>query len=719
MKILSLLAALLAALPLQARTLLPAPASDRPGTRGFTLTASTPIAFMPGLGDAARYLSEYLPGLPLSEGDVDRPAVRLRIDPALGAEAYRLTVDTWSVALEGGDYAGVINALHTLLELLPPTVYARGPISLPLTLEGRTIEDRPAFAYRGIMLDVARTWLEAPRLKRCIDLLAYHKINKLHLHLCDDEGWRIEIRSHPELTAEGAFRGGDSPVRAVYGRWNERYGGYYTQEEMRDIVRYAARRGVEIIPEIDLPGHSRTVAQLHPEILCRYTAPTSATGGYDYRNAWCVAREENYRLLEEILGELCDLFPSEHFHIGGDEVDFSQWQRCPDCTALMRAEKWSDPHRLEDRFMERVSQILTRHGKQPAVWNEAIRSGRLPLSTRVHGWEKLSACLDAADKGYRTVVMPAEFLYFDMRQSEHDVGHRWAAVFDVRHVYAFDPSSLFTPAQLCHVEGLEAAFWSELGLAHGLDRSDDYLDYMLFPRLCALAENAWSNRPRDWKAFRERLAAHYERLTAMGVRFRLQPPAVAYADGKLSASVNDGSRIEYAVDGGEGYVPYEGPIETRTPRDYRFRSSLGTGRSPDAAVPSRYATIRPAVRITSSIAPSGKFPFSNAETYRGIARTLRTAREGDWIIYAFERPIACRRLFVTTGYAHIAQYVMANGRAEVSYDGVTFEPAGELTGGGIVIESPRRPVRAVRLTATGPGSSTPFLVVQPPVVYPL
>ena len=187
-----------------------------------------------------------------------------------------------------------------------------------------------------MMLDVARTWMEPAALKRYVDLLSYHGINKLHLHLSDDEGWRIEIRSHPELAAVGGFRGGDSPVRPVYGKWDEKYGGYYTQEQMRELIAYAALRNIEIIPEIDLPGHSRCIASVRPEIRCDYPADTASTNGYDYRSAWCVAREENYALLEDILGELCALFPSEYIHIGGDEVDAAQWQRCPDCRALMR-----------------------------------------------------------------------------------------------------------------------------------------------------------------------------------------------------------------------------------------------------------------------------------------------------------------------------------------------------------------------------------------------
>lgn len=243
---------------------------------------------------------------------------------------------------------------------------------------------------------------------------------------------RIEIKSHPELTEIGGFRGGDSPVRPVYGKWSEKYGGYFTQEEMRGLIRYAAERNIKIIPEIDLPGHSRNIASVHPEIRCNYPPDTVSTNGYDYRSAWCVAAEANYALLEDILGELCELFPSEYIHVGGDEVEMTQWTRCPDCRALMACLGTDDPRRLQDLFMERMAGILAAHGKRPAVWNEAVRTGAFTKECRVHGWESVKACLDATAKGYRTVVMPGEYFYFDMRQTPRENGHDWAAIFDAQ-----------------------------------------------------------------------------------------------------------------------------------------------------------------------------------------------------------------------------------------------------------------------------------------------
>ena len=562
--------------------------------------------------------------------------------------------------------------------------------------------------------------MDADAVKRYIDLLSYHNINKLHLHLTDDEGWRIEIRSHPELAEVGGFRGGDSPVKAIYGKWFERYGGYYTQEEMRDIVRYAAVRNIEVIPEIDLPGHSRTVGTVHPEIRCAYAADTAATAGYDYRNAWCVAREENYALLGDILGEICGLFPSEYIHIGGDEVDMSQWKRCPDCRALMARMGTDDPHRLEDLFLERLAGILREHGKRPAVWNEAVRTGAFSHDCRVNGWESTKACLDATAKGYRTVVMPGEYFYFDMRQSPNEPGHQWAAIFDARKVYSFDFAEAgFSAAQMRRVEGLQGAFFSELYVAHEPEKPD-YLDYMLFPRVCALARIAWSGNDEGWDAYYKELREeHYPRMTAMGIRFRLTPPQVRYADGMLTAATDDGSRIRFVRDDRpDEESDYTAPVQTSEPHRYRFRSERGTGRSPYAAHDSRYRTIRPAVTLTSSIRESAKFPYSNVDTYKGYAYTSRTGRKGDWVLYTFDEPVSCREMLLRTGYSHLTKMQFVTGYAEVSYDGRTFERAGELDEGAILLR-PERSVKAVRLVCTSDGNGTPIVVVMPPEIKPV
>lgn len=701
----------------------PAPreVTQRPGS--FVFQPGTTIAADSLLRPLARYAARYL-GYDLRPDVTGDGAIVLTLNgnqPAEGsteAEAYTLEVATDHIRIDAATPGGVFNGLQQLFRLLPPEVYNRQGIPVGTLVPCQHIADQPRYAYRGVMIDVARTWVDASAMKRYIDLLSYHNINKLHIHLADDEGWRIEIKSHPELARIGGFRGGDSPIRPVYGKWNEKYGGYYTQDEMRELIRYAAERNIEIIPEIDLPGHSRAIASVHPEIRCNYPPDTLSTRGYDYRNAWCVAREENYALLEDILGELCELFPSKTFHVGGDEVDMTQWKNCPDCQALMRQRGMTTPHQLEDLFMERMAAILAKHGKHPGVWNEAVRTGDLSRESLVYGWENTKACLDATAKGYHTVVMPGEYFYLDMRQSEHEDGHSWAATFDASKTYSFDLDHAgFSPEQQQLIVGMEGAFWSEIYTSHQPEKPD-YLDYMLFPRVCALAHIAWSGNAEGWESyFAELRDKHYPRMAVMGIRFRLFPPQVNYADGVLTASVNDGSQLFYLIDNDTTERPYTQPIATSQPHRYRFISRLGTARSPYAADASYWRTVKPAVKITSSMPENPRFPMANAENYRGMTRTSRTCSEGDWILYTFATPVDCREIALQTGYPQLPLSIFTSGYAEVSYNGNSFHKVGDLVNGRIVLH-PEKPVKAVRLVATCHDNGTPFVTILAPTVKP-
>ena len=684
----------------------------------FTLSRATKVGGAAEFMPLARYVAEHFGGEAeeeLSAWDYDR--ITLQRDSTLLEEEYAVEIRATGCTIRGGGYGGVFNGVQALFELLPAEVYAR---RCPATqLADTTLRSHPRFAYRSMMLDVALTWCGVDRVKRQIDLLAYHRINKLHLHLTDDEGWRIEIRTHPELTAEGGFRGGSSPVRPVYGKWEERYGGFYTQDEMRDLIRYAALRNVEIIPEIDLPGHSRTIASVHPEIRCPYRPDTISTRGYDFRSAWCVAREENYALLEDILTEICALFPARYVHIGGDEVDMEQWMRCPNCRALMQREGMASAVGLEDYFLERVSAILARHGKRAGVWNEAVSSEQLSRETLVYGWKDTEACLKAASAGYPTVVMPGKYFYLDMRQTRHEAGHDWAGIVDARQLYGFDfGKEEFSDEEQRNVIGFEGAFWSEAYLSHAPERTD-YLDYMCFPRMAALADMAWYGTGRKWADFYAHLITkHYDRMTAMGIRFRLFPPKVNYAEGRLSAEVDDGSTLSYIVRGDTTEHRYTEPIKTTYPARYQFISRRGTGVSPLTAHASYYRRAYPKVAVTSSMGESTKFPYSNAATYRGITRTRRTARPGDWICYTFAEPQTADRIYVQTGNPQLPKSLFIAGDVEVSHDGETYTKVGELTLGAFTLERPRN-VKSIRVVATSPLSDgTPFITIEPLNIRP-
>lgn len=643
--------------------------------------------------------------------------IELIIDDYLEAEEYRLIVSEEGIAIRGGDYGGAFNGVMTLLQLLPANVY-NGSLTGSAEVVCCEIIDSPRYEHRGFMLDVCRTWMDKEAVMNFIDLLAYHKINSLRLHLTDDEAWRLEIKSHPELAEVGGFRGGDSPIWPRYGKWNEKWGGYYTQEDMREIIAYAAVRNIEVIPEIDLPGHSLCMATMHPEILCDYTRTNSASYGYDTRSAFCASREENYELLADILGEVCELFPAEHIHIGGDEVDMSQWKRCPRCQALMRDNGMTNTSELQQYFMSRLIDILAQHGKKPAVWNEAIDGGKLSTDTRVYGWESIKECRTAA-ASYSTIVMPGQFFYFDMKQSAREPGHDWAAIFDWTKVYNFTLASQgFTEGEQANVLGFEGSFFSE-AYASRNPETPDYLHYQTFPRIVALAEVAWvDSDERDEEAFYAKMVEHYNRLDAMGVAYRLMPPKVVYEDGALSASTDDGSRVFYRREPMDVEMLYTTPIITGKPAEYCFISHRGEACSPEAGVVSHFKTITPAFDITSSMNDSEKFSFDKAEGYGRIARTTRAGDVGDWVMFTFEQPVLCRRMKVATGNFQLPRYTFENGYVEVSYDGKTFEQVGELDCGMFYIEYPARPIKAVRITCTSRGNGAEWVSIQPPTIWP-
>ena len=643
--------------------------------------------------------------------------IELVIDDYLEAEEYRLIVSEEGVVIRGGDYGGLFNGVMTLLQLLPANVY-NGGLTGSAEVVCCEIIDSPRYGHRGFMLDVCRTWMDKEAVMNFIDLLAYHKINSLRLHLTDDEAWRLEIKSHPELAEVGGFRGGDSPIWPRYGKWNEKWGGYYTQEDMREIIAYATVRNIEIIPEIDLPGHSLCMATMHPEILCDYTRTNSTSYGYDTRSAFCASREENYELLADILGEVCELFPAEHIHIGGDEVDMSQWKRCPRCQALMRDNNMTNTTELQQYFMSRLTDILAQHGKKPAVWNEAIDGGKLSTDTRVYGWEGIKECRTAA-ANYSTIVMPGQFFYFDMKQSAREPGHDWAAIFDWTKVYNFTLASQgFTEGEQTNVLGFEGSFFSE-AYASRNPETPDYLHYQTFPRIVALAEVAWVNSDeRDEAAFYAKMVEHYNRLDAMGVAYRLMSPKVVYKDGALSASTDDGSRVFYRREPMDVEMLYTTPIITDKPAEYCFISRRGEACSPEAGVASHFKTITPTFDITSSMNDSEKFSFDKAEGYGRIARTTRAGDVGDWVMFTFEQPVSCRRMKVATGNFQLPRYTFENGYVEVSYDGVNFERVGELDCGMFYIEYPALPIKAVRITCTSRGNGAEWVSIQPPTIWP-
>lgn len=692
----------------------------------MTLTSSSDVVALSGdVADYVPYLKEYLSGTELAAGNACAEAVTagriaLDIDNDLecGPEGFEFAVRPEEIRITGRDRAGVFYGIQHLLRQLPPSVYAKEGLSEPVKLPLGVSLDAPENAYRGLMIDVARAFVDAEGLKRQIDLMGMHNLNVLHLHLTDNEGWRIEIKSHPELAEVGGFRGVDSPVGAQYGLWDRRYGGFYTQEQMREIIDYAKFRNITVIPEIDLPGHSQAIARVLPEILCDYAPDTSRTAGYDTRGVWCVSREENYRLLDDIISEVAALFPSEYIHIGGDEVGMKGWLSCPRCTALMKARGFTDPKQLEDLFMKRVTDIVKAKGKTPvAWWDKDVITDTFTKESIVCAWQDIPACRNAMAKGYRTIFMSAWHLYFDMKQGPHDPGQDWGGIIDWHRVYDLDLGRLgVTDAEKSVVIGYEGAFWAETHLQNAPE-SPDYLDFMLWPRAAALGAMSWGKKLSGEEFAEYMRTRHYPRLSAMGVAFRLPEPSVTWENGLLSASAEDGETILCIKNGGSPKAYYR-PFKTAHPESYSFIVRFGSGRSVPVKARQCCDTIAPAFRLSSSLPEDGWKPFSGVEAYRDKAHFSSTPHDGDWIRIDFSNPVKCREIALKTGEAHFASGGFPYGYTEVSYDGKHFHRVGELIDGGASI-FPKRPVRSVRLVCTFTGNSRDLTILQPIRVYPV
>ena len=700
--------------------IIPQPLSLIQHENSFKIKSSTVLVYeAEELAPLVTYVQEYL-AVKVAEQTPANNYISLALDKSLAEEEYSLSVSNESVKIVAGGYGGAFNGVQTLFQLLPSKVYTK-QMRLPVEVQSCEVKDKPKYAYRGFMLDVARTFMEKENVLRYIDYLAYHKINKLHWHLTDDQGWRIEIKSYPELAKIAGYRGGDSPVKSSYGKFDEKYGGYYTQEEIKEVVAYAAVRNIEVIPEIDLPGHSQALLRVHPEMLCNYTNDELAeNGNYDSRNVICATKENNYKILEEILSEICALFPSPFFHIGGDEVRLAQWKKCPDCSAWLKRKGYTNGYKLEDMFILRIQTILAKYGKNPGVWNEAAFGGGLSKKALVYGWKSPKVCKEVMMKGYRTIFMPQQFFYFDMAQSAQEPGAKWGGSFDIRRVYSFDfVKEGFTPEEAACVEGFEAPYWSEIFLSQGGDKSIDFIEYQTFPRLCALAEQGWGkNGGGEWQEFHNRLyTRHYDRMTDMGLNFRITPPTVKYEEGKLSVEKIDNGTIFYRKDGSNRVRKYSGAFSTKVPGQYIFWSEYRGVKSPEVAHKSRYKTIQPKVTLTSSIPENPKFGYARIADYYNNIRTTRTCHKGDWILYEFEKPVECRAIEFYAGNYHTAKRTIEKGYLEVSEDGKVFERVADLEYGIAKLYNPR-PIKAARIIVEATAIGQSELILGVPIVYP-
>jgi hexosaminidase len=503
---------------------------------GFTLTPETLLVAEPGTEGTARWLRAALgaaTGLPLAPGaPADRSAaglVRLAVDERApgGPEGYRLTVDpACGVRITGGGPAGVFWGAQTLRQLLGPDAFRRAPVGGP-DREWRVpachLQDSPRFGWRGFMLDVARHFMPKDVVLRYLDLMAAHKLNVLHFHLTDDQGWRLQIERYPRLTEVGAWRERTKVGLRESKLWDERpHGGYYTQDDIREIVAYAAERHITVVPEIDIPGHSQAAIAAYPELGNTDVIDTDAL---PVLTAWGVNRnvlsaaDSTLRFYENVFTEVLELFPGTFVHIGGDECPKEQWRESAAAQARIKELGLEDEDELQSWLIRHFDKWLTARGRRLIGWDEILEGG-LAEGAAVSSWRGYAAGIAAARAGHDVVMCPQSHVYLDWRQSESaDEPVPIAHARTLEDVYRFEPvPSALTEDEAAHVIGTQANIWTEV-----MD-SVRVLDYMAFPRLAAFAEVAWSALPepaeRDWPDFERRMAGHYARLDALGVEYR-------------------------------------------------------------------------------------------------------------------------------------------------------------------------------------------------------
>ncbi|MDQ1019179.1 beta-N-acetylhexosaminidase [Streptomyces afghaniensis] len=485
-----------------------------------------------GVGHWLRTVLRQATGLPFPErpelDDAGGDGIGLRLGPGLGPEEYRLVSDRNGVLIEGGGAAGVFWGAQTLRQLLGPDAYRRAPIGRDRAwaVPHLTIEDAPRFRWRGLMLDVARHFMPKEGVLRYLDLMAAHKLNVFHFHLTDDQGWRIQIERHPRLTEIGSWRARTKTGHRASPLWEDKpHGGYYTQDDIREIVAYAAERHITVVPEIDVPGHSQAAIAAYPELGNTDVIDTSTLSVWD---TWGVnpnvlaPTDNTLRFYEGVFEEVLELFPSEFVHVGGDECPKDQWRRSATAQARIRELGLADEDELQSWFIRHFDNWLSARGRRLIGWDEILQGG-LADGAAVSSWRGCAGGIAAARAGHDVVMCPEQQVYLDHRQDpgpDEPVPIGWVRTLE--DVYRFEPvPPELTPDEAWHVLGTQANVWTEVMEDH------TRVDYQTFPRLAAFAEVAWSALPapaeRDFADFERRMAVHYRRLDALGVAYR--PPA--------------------------------------------------------------------------------------------------------------------------------------------------------------------------------------------------
>ncbi|BDS07913.1 beta-N-acetylhexosaminidase [Oceaniferula spumae] len=540
--------------------------ADKP----FVLNASTQIRYD---GNGGKAVAELLAlglrpatgfDLPVSQSDKrGGNSILLTIQSNLKnlkEEGYVLTVADGEITASAPTARGLFNATRTILQLFPPQIHSSEKASnVTWTATACSIKDTPAFPWRGMMLDVSRYFFTKEYVKRYLDMMALHKLNTLHWHLIDDAGWRIEIKKYPKLTEIGGFRG----------EGENRYGGFYTQEDIKEIVAYAAARNITIVPEIELPAHTLPALVAYPHLGCFGKQFQVPTRHFISQDLYCAGKETTWTFLEDVFTEVCELFPGKYIHIGGDEAKYSRWKKCPDCQERMKKEGLKSEHELQGWMTTRVEKFLKTKGRRIIGWDEILHCG-VSSDAGIMTWHKPKTAVDGAKRGNPVVMSLTGHAYFDVAESKlpgEPPTAGWIPPISLEKSYQWHPvPNGLTAAEAKNILGVNGCIWTDQFLHNtktladkpgkGTTASEAYVDYLSLPRMAALAEVCWTNKEsRDYDNFSGRMSTMLARYTVLDYQYRIPVPEVSIKPNPektytLSATpAIAGGTIRYTLDG--------------------------------------------------------------------------------------------------------------------------------------------------------------------------
>ncbi|MDN3701081.1 family 20 glycosylhydrolase [Vibrio artabrorum] len=486
----------------------------------FTLTGECKIDAQSHLADKAvcwlqqELLSAFELSLSNALSKDESGDILFRSNPTLDEAHYKLAINAQQIILESGSQSGFTHAVASLIQLVQPLGIKR--FAIPCC----KIIDQPRFQYRGMMLDCARHFHSVEQVKRLINQLAHYKFNVFHWHLTDDEGWRIEIKSLPQLTEIGAWRGPDHVLEPQYTHIADNYGGFYTQQQIRDVIEYAEQRSITVIPEIDIPGHCRAAIKSLPDMLVEQADTTHYKSIQHYNdNVLNPGLPGTYQFLDAVIEEVAALFPSELIHMGADEVPLGVWSNSPAAQALMKEHQYQDSKDLQGHLFRYAENKLKQLGKRMVGWEEAQHGDKVSKETIIYSWLSEEAAVNCARQGFDVVLQPAQFTYLDMTQdyAPEEPGVDWATVIPLEQAYTYEALAEISDTDPIRkrIRGIQCALWCEI------ITNQKRMDYMVFPRMSALAEGCWTHKNnRNWRDYLSRLKGHLPLLDRLNVEYR-------------------------------------------------------------------------------------------------------------------------------------------------------------------------------------------------------